>query len=316
MLTKGAISVLETLTTRADATPSEIAKQTRYHRSYIYEVLDALQAAGIITERREAHNQRRVTLSNDAVSDTYKQLRHAYAHVDWPELLSPSSLRVCWYLDEPRRIAWIAAELGLTPQRVTEILQPFKRRGMLDPDGPDYALVEELVPLLEFARAVVKRTHQLRADEVAPTGTIVWLDPRRILLQPHSEADREALRDHDDWELTGLARHREYGLEFHLPREPLFWYDPVSGFSRADLVCHTLLSGADTRHTGFAMLLVEAAEIAPEVLVETARRYDLGEDVESLTLAVREGLEALPETTRSFPVADEYAEWRQLYDLQ
>jgi hypothetical protein len=43
---------------------------------------------------------------------------------------------------------------------------------MLSPSGPEYAVSEDLTPLLAFAQTVVTHEHRTRARELAPSATI------------------------------------------------------------------------------------------------------------------------------------------------
>ncbi|MFT4922678.1 MAG: putative transcriptional regulator [Haloarculaceae archaeon] len=66
----------------------------------------------------------------------------------------------------------IAKRLGITRQGVHKALSPLKHRAMLSPSGPEYAVSEDLTPLLAFAQTVVTHEHRTRARELAPSATI------------------------------------------------------------------------------------------------------------------------------------------------
>jgi hypothetical protein len=170
MLTKAGLAVLDVLSTSRAATPAELAEQTEYSQHHLYEVLDDLLSEGLVTETRASHNERQVRATDHPVVETYRDLRSKLGHVDWAELLSPATIRVCWYLDEPRRVSEIGARLDITRQGVHNAVSPLKHRAMLSPSGPEYALSDDLSPLLAFARAVVRHDHRCLVERKAASG--------------------------------------------------------------------------------------------------------------------------------------------------
>jgi len=237
MLTKAGLAVIGALSTGREATAADLAMETEYSQTHLYDVLDELLESGLLAEHRGANNQREVSLTDHPVVEAYRALRSELGHVEWPDLLSPATLRVCWYLDEPRRVSEIAERLKITRQGVHKALSPLKHRAMLSP-GPEYALSEDLSPLLTFARAVVRHEHRSRVRGLAPSATVEWCDPKRALVRVQTAEDTEALEAATDWQLTGLARFAEYGLQFFLAGEPAFWYAPDEELTPGEVVCH------------------------------------------------------------------------------
>lgn len=289
MLTRAGLAVLDALAAGREATVDDLAASTEYSRAHLYDVLDELLDAGLLAERRGSDNRRQVRLANHPIAEAYRDLRSKLGHVEWTELLSPSTLRVCWYLDEPRRIATVAERLGVTRQAVHEAVAPLKGRAMLSPAGPEYALSDDLAPLSAFARAVVRHEHLSRVRSLAPSATVEWCDPRRALVTVQTTADTDALSAASDWQATGLARFTEYDLQFFLGDEPAFWYAPASGdgpernLTPAEVVAHTLLVDSGSRRVSYAMLLIEALDLDRAALTETARWYGLDAAVAAMT---------------------------------
>lgn len=315
MLTKAGLAILNTLSSGREASPAELAAETEYSRTHVYRVLDDLVTAGVLTESRGPNNQRRVRVTDDPVIESYRHLTSKLGYVDWPELLSPTTIRICWYLDEPRRVATIAERLGISRQRAHTALTPLKDRAMLDPAGPEYALAEDLTPLLDFVRAVVAHAHRERVRDLAPSVTIEWCDPTRALVRPTEPADTEALHGTDDWELTGLAKYQEFGLQFYLAREPTFWYAPDESLTPVDVVCHTLVVERDSRRVSYAMLLIEQADISQQELTCTASWYDLEAEVEAMYRALTDASEPDEEVDIRLPSDAEYAALKDQYGI-
>jgi hypothetical protein len=99
--------------------------------------------------------------------------------------------------------------------------------------------------------------------------------------------DTTALESAPEWEMTGLARFQEYGLDFFLAGEPAFWYDPVDALTPAAVVCHTLVLDSGSRRVSYSMLLIEHLDIDQDTLTETAKWYDLEVTVDAMYRALR-----------------------------
>ena len=315
MLTKAGLAVLDVLSTGRTATPSELAAETGYSQPHLYDVLDELLSEGLLRETRESHNQRRVRVTDHPVVEAYRTLRSKLSHVDWNEILSPATLRVCWYLDEPRRATDIADRLDITRQGVHNALSPLKHRAMLSPSGPEYALSEDLSPLLAFVRAVVAHDHRSRVREIAPSATVEWCDPKRALVRVQTADDTTALQSASDWELTGLARFQAYGLQFFLAGEPAFWYAPDEELTPAEVVCHTLVLDSGSRRVSYSMLLIETLDIDRETLTETATWYDLKATVAAMYRPLHEEFDASEEPPIVLPSESEFIALKEQYGV-
>ena len=314
MLSTAGLQILNAVVDSQTATPAELAEKTAYSQQHLYDVLDQLVDAGLLTESRGQYNQRQVRATSHPVVDTYRQLTTALGHVEWADLLSPATLRVCWYLNTPRRVTTIADRLGISRQAVHEALDPLKHRAMLSPSGPTYALVEDLEPLLAFSRAVVRHTHQQRLHEHAPSGTIAWCDPVRALVQVQTEADTDTLVATDDWKVTGLARFADYDLQFFLAGEPPFWYSPEP-LDIADLVCHTLRIDSGARRVSYVVLLLAATDVSKGTLQERAQWYDLDEEIKAVCEYHTTG--RIPEQSPiQLPSPQEFDSLKTQYDIQ
>lgn len=315
MLSKAGLAVMDELIDGREATPAELATDTAYTKAHLYDVLDEMLVAGFVTERRGAHNRRRIQIAVHPVVEAYRHLVSKLGHIEWLDCLSPATLRVCWYLDTPRRVAAIADRLQLTRQGVHNALAPLKNRAMLTPSGPTYALSEDLQPLLAFARAVVTHDHRSRVRAVAPSATVAWCDPKRALVRVQAADDTASLHSSQDWEETGLAGFHRYGLEFFRAGEPAFWYAPDGAVSPAGLVCHTLVLDRGSRRVSYAMLLVETLGLDSETLVQTARWYDLAAEVSALLQSLDGEFETPADTSLRLPSEPEYMALKEQYGV-
>jgi len=315
MLTKAGLAVLDSLSAGGEATPDELAEETEYSQHHIYDVLDSLLADGLLTEVRGSKNRRHVRVTDHPVVESYRGLRSKLGHVDWADLLSPATLRVCWYLDEPRRVTEIADRLNITRQGVHNALSPLKHRAMLSPSGPEYALSDDLSPLLTFAREVVIHDHRSRVREIAPSANIEWCDPKRALVRVQRSDDASALESAADWQMTGLARFKEYGLQFFLAGEPAFWYAPDEDLTPSEVVCHTLVLDSGSRRISYAMLLIEKLNLDQDTLTETATWYDLEIVVGAMHRQLRGEYEGSESLSIPLPSKSEFMALKEQYGV-
>jgi hypothetical protein len=270
---------------------------------------------GLLTETRGSKNRRLVRVTAHPVVESYRALRSKLGHVDWTEILSPATLRVCWYLDEPRRVTEIADRLDITRQGVHNALSPLKDRAMLSPSGPEYALTDDLSPLLTFARAVVTHDHRSRARDLASSATVEWCDPNRALVRVQTSDDTTALESAAAWQVTGIARFQEYGLQFFLAGEPAFWYAPGEALTPAEVVCHTLFLDSGSRRVSYSLLLIEKLDIDAETLTETARWYDLETTVAAMSHSLHGEFEDSPDSPVVLPNDAEFTALKEQYGV-
>lgn len=262
MLTNAELELIDALHGGREATVHELADETGLSTSQIYRTADELLTEGLIDESRGHHNQRLLCVTGHPVIEAYRSLISKLGHVNWPDLLSPATIRICWFLDEPRRATTIADRLDITRQAVHHALDPLKHRAMLSPSGPEYALVPSLQPLHDFAEAVILHEHRARVRRLAPSATVEWFDPERALVHVHTKDDTAALQAADEWEMTGLARFATFDLQFFLAGEPA-----LVRTRRAPHACPNCLSQPRERYW------VKASELrAPPHRARTDRR--------------------------------------------
>jgi len=89
--TKAGLAVIGALSTGREATAADLAMETEYSQTHLYDVLDELLESGLLAEHRGANNQREVSLTDHPVVEAYRALRSELGHVEWPDLLSPAT---------------------------------------------------------------------------------------------------------------------------------------------------------------------------------------------------------------------------------
>ena len=315
MLTNAGIALIDALHRGREAAISELADETGFSTSQIYRTADELHTAGLIDESRGHHNQRLLRVTGHPVIEAYRNLLSKLGHVEWPNLLSPATIRICWFLDKPWRARTIADRLGITRQAVHNALDPLKNRAMLSPSGPEYALVPGLQPLHDFAEAVILHEHRTRVRRLAPSATVEWFDPERALVHVHTKDDTAALQAADEWEITGLARFAAFDLQFFLAGEPAFWYAPGENLTPAQVVCHSLVADTGSRQVSYALLLIEHADIHENDLRSTAPWYGLEPTASDMYAFLNGEVDQRQSRETVLPNPDEYDSLKSQYGV-
>ena len=315
MLTNAGIELLDALHRGREATVHELADETGLSTSQIYRTADELRTEGLIDESRGYHTQRLLRVTSHPVIEAYRNLLSKLGHVEWPNLLSPATIRICWFLDNPRRARTIADRLGITRQAVHNALDPLKNRAMLSPSGPEYALVPGLQPLHDFAEAVILHEHRTRVRRLAPSATVEWSDPERALVHVHTKDDTAALQAADEWEITGLARFAAFDLQFFLAGEPAFWYAPGENLTPAQVVCHSLVADTGSRQVSYALLLIEHADIHENDLRSTAPWYGLEPTASDMYAFLNGEVDQRQSRETVLPNPDEYDSLKSQYGV-
>lgn len=316
VLTNAGIALIDALHRGREATINELADETGLSTSQTYRTADELLTAGLLGESRGHHNQRLLRVTGHPVIEAYRNLLSKLEHVEWPDLLSPATLRICWFLDDPRRVRSIADRLGITRQAVHNALDPLKYRAMLSPSGPEYALVPDLQPLHDFAEAVILHEHRYRARHLAPSATVEWFDPDRALIHVHDADDTAALQAADGWGMTGLARFAAYDLQFFLAGEPAFWYAPGGNLTPAQVACHSLVADTGSRRVSYALLLIEHADIDENDLRNTAMWYGLESTVSDMYAFLNGEVEQRESRETVLPDPAEYESLKSQYGVR
>lgn len=313
MLSRAALSVVHVLADQQTATIDEISTETGYSKKQIYRTVDTLVSIGELRESRGTKNRRKLQADDGRLTTAYRRLLTQASHVNWLDLISPALLRVCWYLDEPRRIERIADRLDKTYQAVRAALDPLTDRALLSPAGPEYALASNVSRLNAVADAFARQSHRTRLLDHAETATIDWYDAASVVVHPRTSAETAALQTASEWHETGIDALANYGLEFHSPGEPRFWHSPAGSPSPEHVACHTILADPEPRRVSYAMLLLEHTDSDYEYLHEIAQWYGIEEIVSSIIDATDD--EAEWPTVASLPSQQEYDSLKAQYEV-
>jgi DNA-binding MarR family transcriptional regulator len=253
----------------------ELAAELGYEPGTITNAVSHLETVGLVTREKEG-NETVVHPTNARCLEVYQSLTRTNPHVDVPELLTSSMLRVLYYLPSDTGVS--ATELtessGVSRATVYRVLKTLTNRAIAVKEDSRYRLTEQFAGLHEFAEELRHHAHRTRVRNDLGSGTLLWESYDEFLVRTESETG------HPEYLRTGLDAFSEYGLDFFTPSGYYYFYtEDRESLCPADLVCHLLLIENDVRHRKYAMLLVASTETSHESVRDAAAAYGIEETV-------------------------------------
>lgn len=283
MLTESDFRILSAL--RSPQSITELSTTTDYSPGYVSERVAHLEEYDLVTTSRQTR-AKHVRAFHTPILETYRTLATTNPHIDLPSLISPSMLRVCWFLDTPTPVSQMESWLTLRRRRIYQLLEQLQTRGLITKHDNKYVLTDDLQGLADLAQTVIAYDHQHRAQTHLPTAAVVWSAPHEALVTSTEDAADtmvDAFDDQEDWLLTGLPRFEDHDLEFFIAGPPPYFYSELRDtLQPVDFISHTLLLETDTRHLSYCALLLFAIDVSVEELRTVATYYGIEETVEAL----------------------------------
>ena len=309
MLTEADVRILDV--SSVPTSISDIANQTGYSRGYVSERVAHLENFDLV---QTVHRGRTKTIQTvqTAMREAYHDLTTSQASIDYPSLISPSMLRVCWFLDRPTTVSEIEQRLTLRRRRIYQLLEQLQSRGFISKNGNHYVLTDRQKGLAQFAKAVIKYEPRHRIHSHLTRAAIVWTGPHEALITVEDESlddVQELDEDQQQWHATGLARFAEYGLEFFTSSPQPYFYSALrETLQPADFIAHTLILETDTRNVSYCALLMTELNLSGAELRTSAGYYGIEETINDLVQFLETRGEADIENT-SFP------DWQEMQSL-
>jgi predicted transcriptional regulator len=275
MLTEGEIRALTAL--HGEQTVSAFATNLDRSLSYTSELVQRLETLGLVETRRQGKTKQ-VRLSDAKALELLTDLTQQYAHIEWPELLSGATLRVCYYLDAPRAVTDLARHADVHRSTVHRALAPLQHRGITyQTDDGAYALNDGFEQLSAFARELAHHVHRQTVEEQTDTYTILWESLDEFLVQTTTEITKEhfiptGTDQFQRYDLPLLARDRRYYL----------YSETTSDLSPEMLCCHMLVIDSGARTQSYCLLLLSHVDIDRDELRVQATKYGVEDVVDEL----------------------------------
>ncbi len=302
MLSESDLRILSALNTPASI--SELSESTRYSVSYVSERITYLEELELVAVIREGRSKKVRALPSN-VLESYKDLTSRYPHIDFPSLISPSMLQVCWFLDKPTDVNHITSKLQLRRRRIYQLLEKLQTRGVITKQKNKYFITGRMNDIVRFAQTVIQYEHQHRTGSYIPGSRVIWSSPHESLVIPSEEHSENSL-DKPDWYLTGIPRFSDYDLDFFATKPTYFYSEIRDRLTSVDIISHTLMVEADTRNLSYCALLMVSEDISSENLKRASVYYDIEETVDALVTFV----ETKGETT-----SDDLPRWQEFKSL-
>ncbi|MFO8110594.1 MAG: winged helix-turn-helix domain-containing protein [Thermoplasmata archaeon] len=302
MLLESDLRILSALNTPASI--SELSESTGYSISYVSERISHLEELELVAVSREGRSKKVRALPTKLL-ENYKDLTSRYLHIDFPSLISPSMLQVCWFLDKPTDVSHMKSKLELRRRRIYQLLEKLQTRGFITKQKNKYSITGRMNGIVRFAQTVIQYEHQHRTDTYIPGSRVIWSSPHESLVIP-SEEYTENILDKPDWYLTGIPRFSDYGLDFFTAR-PTYFYSEISDkLTPAEIISHTLIEETDTRNLSYCALLMVSEDISFENLKRASVYYDIEEIVDALVTFVE---------TKGETISDNLPDWQGFKSL-
>lgn len=302
MYTEAELRVLATA--RGEPTVSELADELGRSVNYISELLARMAELGLVHTIRSG-KRKHVHRSGTRAIELFDRFVQRYPHVPFPELLAGATLRVLYHLDDPASPSDLAAQAGVHRSTVYRTLSPLQHRGIVYRDDGAYALNDEFEALATLAREFGHHRNRNSVEEHVDTYAMLWESLDEFLVQTEEPIEADAFH------VTGPERFEAYGLPLLARQHRYYLYSESSdGISPAELCCHTLVGGDDTRSRSYCLLLLSEVEVDRDELLDVAATYDVTDTVTALLEyldtdgAVR--TESLPTREEFGDLADEY----------
>ena len=275
MLTAGEVRALTSL--HGERTVSEFATLLDRSLSYTSELVDRLEATGLLEIRRHGKTKR-IRPSDAKALELLTEITQEYSHIEWPELLSGAALRVLYYLGTPRAATDLARHADVHRSTVHRALDPLQRRGIIyitDDDG--YALNEGFEQLSTLARELAHHDHRQTVEQHTDTYTILWEELDEFIAQTDDEITAE------DFIPTGPERFQTYDLSLLTRDRRYYLYsETMHDLSPETLCCHMLVIDSGARAQSYCLLLLSHVDVDRDDLREQAVMYGIEDLVEAL----------------------------------
>ena len=296
---------------------TELSDRTEYSPGYVSERISRLEKFDLVTTTRP-NRTKEVRALHTPVLEAYRELAVNNGHIEFPSLISPSMLQVCWFLDTPTAVSEIEPRLTLRRRRIYQLLEQLQDRAFITKHGTRYMLAENVRGLAQFGQAVIKYEHQHHAENQCSTATVIWSAPHEALISTRAEATEpvlEVLEDRPHWHMTGLPRFADYGLTFFIAGAPPYFYSELKDtLTRVDFIAHTLMLEADTRRLSYCALLLLATAVSHDELRANATYYGIENTVDALITFVETEGETRTEGVR-LPSWSEVTALAEQYDV-
>jgi len=270
LLSKPELTVLSQLSTHASGNivQRKLADDLDWDPGHVSRVVSKLADRELVVRKQDS-GRYRVSLSNAEPTERFADLTRKFPHVNFPNLLSGSTIKLMFYLNAARTAAELTQWTDVSRATVYRRLNRLQNVGIVTKRDTQFALTEQFEELAAFARSLVRHLHQQEADEHTAGIRLIWADVDEYLFSCQTEPSAALFYQ------TGPDALEQYGIPL-LTQESQYYFrsEEQSEIAPEDLVCHMLLIDDGARYRSYCLLLIVGCELETETLTRTAERYD------------------------------------------
>jgi DNA-binding MarR family transcriptional regulator len=290
----------------------KIADHLDWSESHTARVVGRLESRDYLTTRRDGR-RKRVALVYVRPVEGFVDLAREFDHVDFPDLIAGSALRLLYYLDSDRTATELAELTGLARATIYRRLDRLQTVGIVRKNHSRFALTDGFAPLADFARAVATHEHRMEVRTRGVEPQLVWETADEYLFSCQSELTDALFHE------TGPGIFEQYGIPLLTRnRNHYIRSERLTRVTPAELVCHTLLIDDGARYRSYCLLLIAEHDLERSTLVDVAEHYDreaaidLCDIVRQLCVYISSGGEV---TTTQLPAWEAFETRATEYDI-
>jgi hypothetical protein len=208
-------------------------------------------------------------LSKAEPTERFADLTREFSHVNFPDLLAGSTIKLIFYLTAERTAAELTGWTDVSRATVYRRLNQLQNVGIVTKRDTRFALTQQFEELAAFARSLVRHLHRQEAGEHTTGVRLIWTNVDEYLFSCQTEPSAALFHQ------TGSDAFEQYGIPL-LTQESQYYFrsEEQSEIAPEDLVCHMLLIDDGARYRSYCLLLIVGCELEAETLTRTAERYD------------------------------------------
>lgn len=280
MIGKSQLSLLSALvdSPEREVSVGVLADRLDWSDGHTSRVVSQLDAQGYLRVK-DTGTHTLVSLSDIEPIEQLQTLLTEYAHVDFPELIAGSGLRLLYYLNHRRTASELAELSGVSRATVYRRLGELQTVGIVGKDHSHFQLNEAFSTLSSVARGLAHHEHRREAERYVGKVNILWETHDEYLFA----CDGTVADEH--FHLTGPSLFEEFDIPLLTrSRQHYLRSDRLEKVTPAELVCHSLLIDDSSRYRTYCLLVIQGEGIERESLSEVAEYYQQEADIDLLTL--------------------------------
>lgn len=298
-LTTNEIRILREVAKSGGERIGDISSSLNILHPSVSRTLKSLERKGFV-ETEKSGISKHVFLSETKHSTLFKTLLTKFAHIEFANFLSGSSLDILYSLSGSSLSRnEIMLHTGLSKKTVQTRLKTLRQFGIVISERGLYTLNERFGLLRDFLLEFRGYLNVKIAQEFASDAVILWQEADEFLIKT---SERKKSKD---FLLTSITAFHRYGVQLFLPEYYYYFCSKrKKRLKLEDVILHALmLDPTDTRVIMSVLLLWKKQKVDIDYLTKESDKYRLRATVQELVEYIRTRGEVRP---HHFPTWKEY----------